>query len=185
MTQQTLIRVARPDDLSAVDALLGRSYPRLLKGDYPPSIMVTIVPVISRAKPELLASGRYFLVEDMDGRVLGAGGYSLSIPNSPDAMPDAAPESALNLPPNSAAPVLAHIRHVATDPDALRQGVGRRLMQAIFTAAAAEGAQRYDCLSTLTAVPFYRAVGFKPIGAVHIPILPGMTFAAVRMWRGQ
>ena len=167
MTQQTLIRVARPDDLAAVDALLGRSYPRLLKADYAPSVMVTIVPVIARARPELLASGRYFLAEDIDGRVVGAGGYSL---------PAYGPQGSATM---------ANIRHLATDPDALRRGVGRRLMQAIFTAAAAEGIHRFDCLSTLTAVPFYRAVGFEQIGPVQVPILAGMTFPAMRMWRGQ
>lgn len=170
MTLQTLIRVARPDDLAAVDALLGRSYPRLLKGDYPPSIMVTVVPVLSRAKPALLASGRYFLVEDIDGRVIGAGGYSLTRP---------ARHSGVE------APGLASIRHLATDPDALRQGVGRRLMQAIFTAASNEGLARFDCLSTLTAVPFYKAMGFQEIAPLHIPIMPGMLFPVMRMWRGE
>ena len=64
MIQNLTLRLARPDDLKAVDALLARSYPRLLRPDYPPSIMVTIVPLIARARPELLMSGRYFLVED-------------------------------------------------------------------------------------------------------------------------
>ena len=172
MTVQTLIRIARPDDLAAVDVLLARSYPRLLKADYAPSVMTTIVPVISRARPELLASGRYFLVEDIDGRVIGAGGYSLA-----GRGPRGAAAGQLS-------PALAHIRHVATDPDALRQGIGRKLMQAILTAAAAEGVQRFDCLSTLTAVPFYLAVGFQKIGPVAIAMLPGMTFPAMRMWRG-
>jgi GNAT superfamily N-acetyltransferase len=161
MTLQTLIRLARPGDLAAVDALLGRSYPRLLKGDYPPSVMVTVVPVIARARPELLASGRYFLAEDAAGRVIGAGGYSLAMGRA----------------------ALAHIRQVATDPDALRQGIAGRLMQAIFTVAQAEGVTRYDCLATLTAVPFYTSVGFRKIGRVDVPILPGLSFPAVRMWR--
>lgn len=173
MTLQTLIRIARPDDLAAVETLLGRSYPRLLRADYPPSVMVTVVPVLARARPELLASGRYFLVEDIDGRILGAGGYSLagSGPRGTSAA--------------SGAPALAQIRHVATDPEALRKGVGRRLMQANFTAAAAEGVQRFDCLSTLTAVPFYKALGFQEIAPAQIAVLPGMAFPVMRMWRGQ
>ncbi len=169
MTLQTLIRVARPDDLVAVDALLGRSYPRLLKADYAPSIMVTIVPVLSRARPELLASGRYFLAEDMDGRVVGAGGYSLAAGTARGAADGGG--------------VLAHVRHLATDPDATRQGIARHLMQAIVTAARAEGVGRFDCLATLTAVPFYAAVGFRTIGPVDVPILPGLSFPAIRMWR--
>ena len=163
------LRLARPDDLMAVDALLARSYPRLLRKDYPPSIMVTVVPLIARARPELLASGRYFLVEDAEGRVLGAGGYSLSAAGQRRASP------------SETTPALAHIRHVATDPDAVRQGIGRRLMQAIFAAAATEGVLQFDCLSTRTAVPFYASVGFQWIGPVEVPMMQGISFPAIRM----
>lgn len=160
MAQSLTLRLARPDDLGAVDALLARSYPRLLRPDYPPSIMVTLVPRIARARPELLASGRYFVVEDGHGRILGAGGYSLSARSD-----------------------LGQIRHVATDPDVTRQGIGRRLMAAVFQAAAAEGVLRFECLSTRTAVPFYASVGFQAIGPVEVPITPGISFPAVRMVR--
>ncbi len=157
MAQSLTLRLARPDDLGAVDALLARSYPRLLRPDYPPSIMVTLVPLIARARPELLASGRYFVVEDLDGRVVGAGGYSLS------------------------GQALRQVRHVATDPAATRQGIGRRLMAAVFEAARAEGVQHLDCLSTRTAVPFYASVGFTVLGPVEVPIIPALSFPAVRM----
>jgi N-acetylglutamate synthase-like GNAT family acetyltransferase len=125
--------------------------------------MVTLVPLIARARPELLASGRYFVVADSAGRVLGAGGYSLS-----------APVSAVQR-------ALGHIRHVATDPDVTRQGIGRRLMAAVFEAARAEGVQHLDCLSTRTAVPFYASVGFTVLGPVEVPIIPALSFPAVRM----
>ena len=52
------LRHATPSDLAAVDALLARSYPRLLAADYSASVLVTAVPIIARARPELLASGR-------------------------------------------------------------------------------------------------------------------------------
>jgi len=70
---------------------------------------------------------------------------------------------------------------VATDPGALRQGIGRRLMMAVFAAAAGEGVVRFDCLSTRTAVPFYRAVGFEVVGPVEVPFLQALTFPAIRM----
>ena len=60
----------------AVERLLLRSYPRLLAADYPPSVMVTAVPLLARAQPGLLASGRYFVAEGANGRVLAAGGWS-------------------------------------------------------------------------------------------------------------
>ena len=159
MIQNLTLRLARPDDLAAVDALLARSFPRLLKDDYPPSILVTVVPLIARARPGLLASGRYFVVEDTAGRILGAGGYS----------PDGRGR--------------AEIRHVATDPEVVRQGVGRRLLSGVFAAAEAEGVRGYDCLSTRTAVPFYAAMGFRVAGPVAVPILPALAFPAIRMWK--
>ena len=171
MQDHLTLRLARPADLAAVDVLLARSYPRLLKPDYPPSIMVTLVPMLARARPELLASGRYFVVEGR-GRVLGAGGYSLAAPGPRGAAPGAEE------------PRLGHIRHLATDPDATRQGIARRLMAAVFAAAAGEAVVRFDCLSTRTAVPFYQAMGFAVIGPVEIPLGPGMSFPAVRMQRG-
>ena len=64
MAQSFSLRRANPDDLSALDLLLARSYPRLLKADYPPSVVVLALPIIVRARPELLASGRYFV--DLD-----------------------------------------------------------------------------------------------------------------------
>ncbi len=159
MIRNLTLRNARPNDLAAVDTLLSRSYRRLLRHDYPPSIMVTIVPLIARARPDLLASGRYFVVEDGDERVLGAGGYSL------------------------AGRGRAEIRHLATNPDATRRGIGRQLMAGIFLAAGSEGVRVFDCLSTRTAVPFYASVGFKTHAEVLVPILPAFAFPAVRMQR--
>ncbi len=46
MTRSLTLRPATPADLAEVEALLGRSYPRLLAADYPPSVMVLALPVI-------------------------------------------------------------------------------------------------------------------------------------------
>ena len=166
------LRRATPDDLSALDTLLQRSYPRLLKADYPPSVLVTALPIIVRARPELLASGRYFVaVDSADGRLLGAGGYSLAAP---------APRGAALGPREER---IGHIRHVVSDPDRLRQGVGRAVMACVLTAARAEGVTVFDCLSTRTAVPFYTALGFRTLGVAIVPLAPGIDFPAVRMRR--
>ena len=54
MENSLTLRLARPDDLTAVDDLLARSYPRLLKGDYPPSIMVGPMPAPTLAPPAVV-----------------------------------------------------------------------------------------------------------------------------------
>jgi GNAT superfamily N-acetyltransferase len=152
------LRLAEPADLAAVDALMARSFPRLLKADYPPSTLVLAVPRLARANPRLLASGRYVLALD-GARLLGAGGYSLR-------------------PMQTAA-----VRHLATDPDALRRGVGRRVLGWVLEAARAEGARRIEAEATRTAVPFYAALGFEARGEAEVALAPGIAFAVVRMAR--
>ena len=166
------IRVARLADLAAVETLLSRSYPRLLAADYPPSVMVTALPIISRARPELLASGRYYLAFGGTGQLLGAGGWSVAAPGPSDQPAE-----------RVGARDIGHVRHLATDPDAVRQGVGRAVIRAVFDAALAAGVTRMECLSTRTAVPFYEAVGFGIVRAVDVPLRPGIVFPAIQMTR--
>jgi len=75
------LRTAAKQDIAAVDALLARSYPRLLKEDYAPSTLVMCLPLISRAQPKLVTCGTYYLVED-EGALLGAGGWTVTAPGS-------------------------------------------------------------------------------------------------------
>ena len=166
------LRAARLSDLSAVDLLLSRSYPRLLAADYPPSVMVTALPIIARARPDLLTSGRYYLAFGAGGQLLGAGGWSAAAPGPSDQ-------------PAAGAAAVGHVRHVATDPMAVRQGVARAVMQAVFDAALGAGVTRMECLSTRTAVPFYAAIGFRVLGPVDVPLRAGIVFPAVRMIRDR
>lgn len=160
------IRRTTPSDLGAVDALLARSYPVLLKSDYPPSVLVMALPLIARARPELVASGTYFLAETDDARVVAAGGWTFAAPT------DGQKQSGL-----------AHIRHVVTDPTMTRRGIARCLLTRVMADAAASGVTEFDCLSTRTAVPFYASMGFEPLNLVDVPLRPGIHFPAVRMRR--
>lgn len=161
-----VVRAAWPDDMAAIDEVLGRSYPRLLKADYPPSILVTAVPVISRAQPQLVASGTYYVVEGEEGALLGAGGWTSQAPGTGRVSSET-----------------AHIRHFATDPDHLRKGVAGALMQRVLADAEASGIKRLECLSTRTAVPFYLAQGFRTLGNIDIQLRGGITFPAIQMAR--
>jgi GNAT superfamily N-acetyltransferase len=164
MTPTLSLRRASLADLSAIDRLLSRSYPRLLTADYPPSTMVLAVPRIARARPELLASGTYFLAEDPEGRVLAAGGWTRGAPSPMSAIEDT-----------------GHVRHVATDPDVVRLGVGRALMIRVMQDARGAGMQWLNCLSTRTAVPFYASLGFRPLHESEVTLAPGIVFPVLRM----
>lgn len=157
------IRTAARADLAAVDALFAASYPVLLKSDYPPSALVMALPLISRANPRLLTSGSYFLAVEGD-QVRGAGGWTWTAPQGGVGPRD-----------------MGHVRHVVTDHRAVRRGIGRALMTRVIDHASASGVGVLDCLSTLTAVPFYTACGFEEIGPVDVTLRPGIDFPAVRM----
>ncbi|MEM1077391.1 MAG: GNAT family N-acetyltransferase [Pseudomonadota bacterium] len=157
-------RVATAADVVAVDALLVRSYPALLKADYPPSVLVTILPLISRAQPALVTCGTYHVVEEA-GVVLAAGGWTKGAPGT-----------------GAVTTGLGHILHVVTDHTRTREGLGRRLMADIMEEARVAGQTRLEALSTLTAEPFYAALGFTSSERVDVPIGPaGLLFPAVRM----
>ncbi len=155
------IRPATSRDLAAVDALLARSYPKLLKADYPPSVLVTALPLISRAQPALLRSGTYYVAQGEAGAIVGAGGWT----------------------PDRQRRLMGHIRHLVTDDREVRRGVGRALIQHSLDAAADAGVRQMECWSTFTAVPFYEAMGFRQIGPIDVPLGPGITFPSVRMTR--
>ena len=73
------LRTAEASDIEALDRLFGQSYPVLLKPDYPPSVLVTAVPLISKAQPGLIASGTYFVICDGED-IVGAGGWTMQAP---------------------------------------------------------------------------------------------------------
>lgn len=160
-TEALTIRTATIGDVAAVDRLLARSYPRLLKADYPPSTMVTAVPLLARAKPGLVACGTYYVAELVGTGVVGAGGWTARGGGSG----------------------IADVRHVAVDPDAVRRGIGGRILGRILSEARAAGNIRLDCLATRTAVPFYASLGFRTLGPQKIALAPGITFEAMRMTR--
>lgn len=159
------VRLAELDDLMAIDALLAASYPVLLKPDYKPSVLVTALPLISRAQPGLIASGSYFVAE-LGGELVGAGGWTFQAPGGRPGTRG-----------------VGHIRHVVTSHRHVRHGIGRALMSNVILHAKGSGAFKLDCLSTITAVPFYAHMGFVDIGPVDVQLRPGITFPAVRMER--
>jgi len=154
------LRPATPADTAAVDALLQRTYPRLLKADYPPSVLVAAIPAMTRARPQLMSCGTYYLAVE-DGQVLGAGGWT----------------------PDRKRAGWGDIRHVVTDDRQLRRGIGRAIMEHSFETARAAGITQMECWATLTAEPFYASVGFERIGPMTVQLQGAIDFPAIRMQR--
>lgn len=164
MSHTITIRTARPGDLDRVSTMLARSYRALLAADYAPDVLREALPHLTRANPGLMRCGTYFVALDEDDRPLAAGGWT-----------DASPHGAAGRRGEG------HVRHVATDPDRARQGLGRRLMTHVLASARDAGVDMLHCQSTLTAQPFYRALGFENCGRIDIRIAPGVWFPAMQM----
>ena len=145
-------------------ALTRASYGRLMAGGYDQDLLDKLLPIIARANPRLLASGAYYLTVSPDGEVIGAGGWSRERPGS------GAIETGLG-----------HIRHFATHPDWVGQGVGRALFERCMDEARAAGISRLECYSSLNAVDFYCRLGFLVIRAIDIPMGGDLVMPAVLM----
>lgn len=156
-------RASTPQDLSAVEALLCRSYPAMMAEAYEERLLALALPFMMRANPDLLASGTFHVVEE-DGRILGCGGWTFGAPGSGETIEG-----------------LAHLRHFAVDPACARQGIGRALFAECARAAAGQGALRFQAFSGLNAEPFYARMGLKRLEIVSIPMAPGVAFPVALM----
>lgn len=147
------LRVATSDDHDAVAELLRACYPILMANAYEPALLAKALPLITQANPDLLRSGTYYLVTSEDGRLGGAGGWTLARPG--DGMLQSR---------------LAHLRHFACHPDYLRCGVGGRILRRCIGEARAAGVQEMQCFSSLNAEAFYAAHGFTRVRPIDVDL---------------
>jgi GNAT superfamily N-acetyltransferase len=160
------INPASPCDAPDISDLLQRSYAALLVPDYEPAVLRAALPKMTQARPNLLACPTYFVAR-RGACAVGAGGWTHV---TPFGRPGVAG--------------VGHIRHLACDPACLREGVARAIMQRVFETAHEAGIDLLCCLSTLNAVPFYRAMGFGAGAEVALQLTPEVVFPAVEMRRG-
>ena len=163
---QFTIRTATRDDIGPLDAMFSRSYPKLLKADYQPSVLIVAIPLITRAQASLVTSGSYYVAEAGEGALLGAGGWSRSNPHG-----------------GRSEPGHAHLRHFATDANATRNGVGRAIFEHCVIEATKAGIIEFECYSTLNAAPFYTSLGFTRLADLKLELRPGILFPAIHMTR--
>lgn len=160
------LRLATPADSDAVSALLACCYPVLLAGHYAPDVLDVLLPRMTTANPALLGSGSYWLAVDGAGTVIGCGGWTRERPGT-GAVEDG----------------LGHIRHVGVDPGWAGRGVGRALLRRCFEQARAASVRELECLSTLNAEAFYRALGFETLRTLEVALGPGPGLPSLEMRR--
>ena len=157
------VRVATPADARAVSDVLSASYSTLYRGWYRDDVLERALPAMTRARPELLLSGLYFVAEQ-SGRILACGGWSRASPGG------------------GAEAGRGHIRHFGTHPDHINRGCAGAILQRCLDEARTARLAGMECLSSLTAEAFYARHGFNTIAAASATI-GGTPFACMLMRR--
>lgn len=168
-------RIATPDDIPAIAALMERAIESLQRGFLSPE-EIAASRLSMGLDTQLIADGTYFVVE-CAGRLAGCGGWSHratlyggnhSAELRDDRLLDPAAEP-------------ARIRAMYTDPDFTRRGIGRLILTLAEDAARAAGFARAEMMATLAGEPLYLACGYTPIERVMKMSAEGAPVPGLRM----
>jgi GNAT superfamily N-acetyltransferase len=167
-----MIRLATSEDIPALRILMDRAISGLMNDVLTPQQVEASFDIMGM-DTQLIADGTYFVVE-LDGQIAGCGGWSRRATLFGGDQTDGR-DAALLDPARDA----ARIRAMYTDPDFVRRGVGRTILDWCEIAARAEGFSRAEMAATMAGEPLYRACGYGVIepfdgvskAGVRVPLL--------------
>lgn len=168
------LRLARPDDMPVLSALMDRAIGELLGAFLPPEGVKASFEIMG-LDTQLIADGTYFVVEE-GTEIAGCGGWSRRATLF-GGDHSAGRDAALLDPAKDA----ARVRAMYTHPDHTRKGVGRLVLDACEAAAQAEGFSRVEMAATVGGVPLYRACGYHDIEPFEAVTSTGYRVPLVRM----
>jgi len=171
---QLRLRLARPEDMPVLSALMNAAISELLTPFLPPEGVKASFEIMG-LDSQLIADGTYFVVEDGD-QIAGCGGWSRRA--TLFGGDHSAGRDAALLDPQVDA---ARVRAMYTHPDHTRKGVGRLVLDACEAAAAAEGFARAEMAATMGGVPLYRACGYHDIEPFTAMTSSGYAVPLIRM----
>jgi len=176
-TSALRLRLARPDDMPVLSALMDRAIGELLQAFLPPEGVKASFEIMG-LDTQLIADGTYFVVEE-GTEVAGCGGWSRRATLF-GGDHSAGRDAALLDPATDA----ARVRAMYTHPDHTRKGVGRMVLDACEAAARAEGFSRVEMAATMGGVPLYRTCGYHDIEPFEAVTSTGYRVPLVRMGKG-
>ena len=174
MTQLTY-RLATLADIDALRDVMRRSIEKL-QDEFLSSCQVRASHQVMGLDTQLVKDGTYFVVE-RDGRIAGCGGWSWrSTLYGGDA-------SVVSREPRPLDPATepARIRAMYTNPEFVRQGVGRLVLLQCEAAAMDAGFCRATMMATMAGVPLYKACGYVEVEPVNEAKIDGVSVPLVRM----
>lgn len=174
------LRLAAPEDMPLLSALMDRAIGELLRPFLPPEGVKASFEIMG-LDTQLIADGTYFVVEDAgagpgERTIAGCGGWSRRA--TLFGGDHSAGRDAALLDPKVDA---ARVRAMYTHPDHTRKGVGRLVLDACEAAARAEGFTRVEMAATLGGVPLYRACGYHDIEPFEAETSTGYRVPLIRM----
>ena len=168
-------RIARAEDLDALREVMRRSIEQL-QDDFLTPEQVAASHKVMGLDAQLVADGTYFIVE-REGRIAGCGGWSWR------STLYGGDESIVSREPRALDPATepARIRAMYTDPDFIRQGVGRLVLELCEKAARKAGFTSATMMATMAGVPLYRACGYVEADPPVTDNVDGVDVPLVRM----
>ena len=168
-------RLATSADLPALREVMRRSIDGLQQG-FLTAEQVRASHRVMGLDAQLVDDRTYFVIEE-EGRIAGCGGWSWrSTLYGGDS-------SIVARQPRALDPTFepARIRAMYTDPDFVRRGVGRLIIELCEQAAKAAGFHRATMMATMAGVPLYEACGYVAVEPVLSDPIDGVRVPLVRM----
>jgi len=172
------IRHARLQDVDALRRLAHAAARVLCAPDYTPTQVDTMLRFGLGPDSQLIADGTYYVVEEADGRIAAAGGWSYRAALMGTMHPDyyGGPRDVVD-----PATHPARLRAFFVRPDVARRGLARALVGLCELAAAGAGFTRVELLATPPGRRLCLACGFNDIEPLTCVFPDGVAVPAWRM----
>lgn len=168
---QVEIRMAMRGDIPVLRELQERSLRVLGRRHYTVGQIDAFIARVG-TMDDYLVSDRTYLVAQLDGEILGCGGWTTRLPGYASH----AHGEIHALDSNRAT-----VRSVFVEPLAAGQGIGRRIMGAVENFMRAEGIRVAELGSTENGRTFYGNLGYRSLGAFDVDIGDGISMRLIRM----
>ena len=171
------LRLAREDDIPAIETLIPLSVRSLQAAYYSPAQMETALGPVFGVDRQLILDGTYFAA-DLEGQIIGCGGWSKRRSLFGGSASRKADEEQLD-PARDPARIRAFFVH----PDFARRGIGRGILTACETAIITAGFRNAELVATLAGEPLYAASGYLAVEWYEINMGGELGLPVVRMSR--
>jgi len=169
------LRLAREDDVPALEALIPVSVRALQAPYYSPAQMEAALGPVFGVDRQLIRDGTYYVAEQ-NGAIIGCGGWSRRRSLYGGDNGRAGADGLLD-PKQDAARVRAFFVH----PAWARRGIGASIMTACERAIIEAGFRTVEIVATLAGEPLYASFGYVVVERYEIPMPGGLGLPAVRM----